>query len=206
MSAETQSRPYRQVARAAATEETRRRIVTAFAEALAQRWLDEITLDELSAAAGTTRQTVIRLFGGKEGLLAAVVEWMREGVVVRRTLPPGSASLAIAVARALGEDYEASGDMVLRLLAQEGRHPGLSTLLNLGRRHHRNWVEQVLADPIAACPPAMREAFIDRLIVATDVYSWKLLRRDIGRSRTETEAAIADLIAAVVAARSNDNG
>lgn len=204
MSAETQSRPYRQVARAAATEETRRRIVNAFAEALAQRWLDEITLDELAAAAGTTRQTVIRLFGGKEGLLDAVVDWMREGVVIRRAMVPGPA--AIAVARAVGADYEASGDMIIRLLAQEGRHPGLSALLDHGRRHHRAWITEIFAAPIAACPPAEREALIDRLIVATDVYSWKLLRRDIGRSRTETEAAIAGLITAILAARSNDHG
>ncbi|MBW6400263.1 TetR/AcrR family transcriptional regulator [Roseomonas sp. HJA6] len=204
MSAETQSRPYRQVARAAATEETRRRIVTAFAEALAQRWLDEITLDELATAAGTTRQTVIRLFGGKEGLLDAVVDWMREGVVIRRTLMPGPT--AIAVARAVGADYETSGDMLIRLLAQEGRHPGLFTLLDLGRRHHRTWIGEVLAGPIASHPPAEREALTDRLIVATDVYSWKLLRRDAGRSRIETEAAIAALIAAILAARSNDHG
>ena len=204
MSADTQSRPYRQVARAAATEETRRRIVAAFAEALARRWLDEITLDELAAAAGTTRQTVIRLFGGKEGLLDAVVDWMREGVVVRRALPPGPA--AVAVARALSKDYEASGDMIIRLLAQEGRHPGLTTLLDLGRRHHRSWIGEVFAGPIASQPPADREAFTDRLIVAADVYSWKLLRRDAGRSRAETEAAIAALIAAVLAAGSNDHG
>ena len=204
MSAETQSRPYRQVARHAAAEETRRRIVPAFAEALAQRWLDEITLDELAVAASTTRQTVIRLFGGKEGLLDAVVDWMRSGVLIRRTLLPGPA--AIAVARAVGADYETSGDMLIRLLAQEGRHPGLSTLLDVGRSHHRIWIGEVLAAPIASHPSAEREALIDRLVVATDVYSWKLLRRDFGRSRTETEAAIAALIAAILAARSNDHG
>jgi AcrR family transcriptional regulator len=206
MSAETRSRPYRQVARAAATEETRRRIVAAFAEALAQRWLDESTLDELGRAAGTTRQTVIRLFGGKEGLLDAVVDWMREGVVIRRALAPGPVAIAIAVARAVGEDYEASGNMIIRLLAQEGRHPGLSALLDHGRQHHRNWIGEVFAGPIASHPPAEREALIDRLIVATDVYSWKLLRRDAGRNRPEAEAAIAALIAAILAARSNDHG
>ncbi len=204
MSADTQSRPYRQVARAAATEETRRRIVTAFAEALAERWLDEITLDELAAAAGTTRQTVIRLFGGKEGLLDAVVDWMREGVLTRRTLAPGPA--AIAVARAVGADYETSGDMIIRLLALEGRHPGLSAFLDYGRRQHRAWIGEAFAGPIASYPPAERAALTDRLIVATDVYSWKLLRRDFGRSRIETEAAIAALIAAILAARSNDHG
>jgi len=204
MSAETQPRPYRQVARAAATEETRSRIVGAFAAALGTLWLDEITLDGIATAAGTTRQTVIRLFGGKEGLLAAVADRMREEVVIRRALPDGP--IPAAVARALGEDYEASGDMIIRLLAQEDRHPGLSVLLNYGRHHHREWMAAVFAGPIAACPPAGREALTDRLIVATDVYSWKLLRRDIGRSRRETEAAIAAIMAAILAERSIHHG
>jgi len=197
MSAATQSRPYRQVARAAATEETRSRIVAAFAAALGTLWLDEITLDGIATAAGTTRQTVIRLFGGKEGLLDAVAERMRAEVVIRRALPDGA--VHVAVARALSEDYEASGDMMIRLLAQEGRHPGLSVLLDYGRRHHRAWAAATFAGPIAACPPAGRQALTDRLVVATDVYSWKLLRRDMGRSRHDTEAAIAALIAAILA-------
>src|SRR4051812_24510545 len=111
------TRPYRQIARAAATDETRRRIVAACAEALEQRWLDEITLDEIAIAAGTTRQTVIRLYGGKEGLLQAVAERTEHEVALRRALPPGSSPRAAA--RAVVQDYEANGDMIIRLLAQE---------------------------------------------------------------------------------------
>ncbi len=204
MPADTQVRPYRQVARAAATEETRRRIVAAFAAALERLWLDEITLDDVAAAAGTTRQTVIRLFGGKDGLLAAVAERMSEEVARRRALP--RAATPPAIAHAIVEDYEASGDMVARLLAQEGRHPALGTVLARGRRGHRAWVTEVFAAPLAAAPQAAREALVDRLVLATDVYSWKLLRRDMGRSRCATEAAVAALIAAILAERSAHHG
>lgn len=197
MSAETLSRPYRQVARAAATDETRRRVITAFAAAIGQRWLDEITLDEIAAAAGTTRQTVIRLFGGKDGLLHAVAERVAEEVELRRAVPHDATPRAIA--HALVEDYEASGDMILRLLAQEGRHPALGQFLAYGRSGHRGWVEQVFAAVLAARPAAGRRVLTDQLVIITDVYAWKLLRRDAGRSRTEAEAAIAAMIAALTA-------
>ena len=82
----------------------------------------------------------------------------------------------------------------------------VSVLLDAGRRDHRAWVAAALATPIAEAPPAAREALTDRLVLVTDVYAWKLLRRDVGRSRTATEAAIAAIIAAILAARSNDHG
>lgn len=204
MSADTQTRPYRQVARAAATEETRRRVLDAFAAALERLWLDEITLDDVAAAAGTTRQTVIRLYGGKDGLLGAVAEHIGRGVARRRTLPP--AATPAAIAHAVVEDYEVSGDMVARLLAQEGRHPALGALLARGRGWHRDWVAEAFAQPLAAVPPEARAALTDRLVLATDVYAWKLLRRDMRRSRSDTEAALAALIAAILAHGSPEHG
>src|SRR5689334_21600550 len=115
-----QPRPYRQVARAAAAQDTQRRIVEAFAAALQGSWMDEITLDEIAASAGTTRQTVIRLFGGKEGLLTAIAKRMGEEVELRRALP--ARATPREVAHALVQDYEANGDTIIRLLAQEDRH------------------------------------------------------------------------------------
>ncbi len=186
------TRPYRQVARAAATEQTRARILDAFAEAIERTWIEEITLDEIAAEAGTTRQTVIRLFGGKEGLLTAVAERIGQQVVLRRALPAGP--LAHAVAQAVVKDYEVSGDMVLRLLAQEGRYPVVTTLLDIGRRSHREWVETSCAAALAARPPAARRRLLDQLVVATDVYTWKLLRRDMCRPAAEVEAILADML------------
>src|SRR4051812_32208223 len=106
MPPQTEIRPYRQVARAAATGATRRRIIDAFHQALQVRWLEEITLDSVAAAAGTPRQTVIRLFGGKEGLLSAPAERTADEVERRRALPQ-HASVETA-ARVIAEDYEVS--------------------------------------------------------------------------------------------------
>ena len=185
-------RPYRQVARAAATEDLRRRVVMAFRDALLARWMDEITLDDIAAAAGTTRQTVIRYFGGKEGLLTAVAETIKLEVETARTLGPGFSPRQIA--HGLVQDYEVSGDVIVRLLAQEERHPLLTPFLNLGRAWHRQWVTETFAASLIGMRHQPRERRITELVAITDVYTWKLLRRDFRHSATEVETMIAEML------------
>ena len=176
-------RPYRQTARAAAAESLRQRVVTAFHDLLLSRWIDEITLDEVAVSAGTTRQTVIRLFGGKGGLLESVM-----GLVSARAEPRMSLSQDVslqAAIEALIAHYEAAGDMVVRFLAQEERHSALRPLLARGRREHRAWITERFASSRSGLSELERDRRIIRLIVATDIYTWKLLRRDFGISQGE---------------------
>jgi len=189
-------RPYRQTARAAATEELRHRIAVAFHGLLAVRWIDEIALDDVAASAGTTRQTVIRLFGGKAGLLEAVIAFVREPAVPRFALPHG-ASRQTAIA-ALMADYEATGDMTARLLAQEQRHPALRPPLDQGRRIHRDWVAEQFGAALTGLNDQERERQITRLVVATDLYTWKLLRRDLGSTREEATILIAGIVNSIM--------
>ena len=46
-----------------------------------------------------------------------------------------------------------------------------------GRTLHREWVEDMFGTELPL-EPIERDRIIDALVVATDVYSWKLLRRD----------------------------
>jgi len=188
----TAPRPYRQIARAAATQDTQRRIVGAFREALLARWMDEITRDDVATAAGTTRQTVIRMFGGKDGLLAAVAETMKNEIEQRRAIPPGSTPQAAA--HTLVRDYEITGDIVIRILAQEARHPALTPLLDVGRKWHRRWVEATFAPSLSRLPAGERARRATQLVAVTDVYIWKLLRRDFNHGVAEVTALIAGMV------------
>jgi AcrR family transcriptional regulator len=188
----TSARPYRQTARAAATQKLRQRVVLAFHDLLLSRWMDEITLDEAATSAGTTRQTVIRLFGGKEGLLEEVIEIVCSKALPRLTLPHNASRQTIV--KSLIEHYEAAGDITVRLLAQEERHPALRPPLERGRRGHRAWVEDRFGASLSGTSHRERQRQIARLIVATDVYTWKLLRRDLGNSKDEVRALVAGLI------------
>jgi AcrR family transcriptional regulator len=195
MKSATATRHYTQSARAESTEATGRRIVQAFLTRLMKQWLDEITLDQVAEDAGVTVQTVVRRFGGKEGLLASAVNVFGEQVEAQRAAPRGN--LGLLVENLLG-DYEKTGDAVIRLLALEGRHPAVNPVLLLGRSEHRKWVSNAFAETLRNLEPPARQRTLDSLVIITDVYTWKLLRRDMGRSVKETAATIRSLIEAVI--------
>jgi len=188
-------REYRQGARAEAAEVTGRRIVGAFLTALREQWLEDITLEQVARDAGVSVQTVIRRFGGKPGLLAAVAEAVELDVRSARGLPRGDIETAVAN---LCTDYESSGDMLVRLLAQEARHPALRPMLDLGRAGHRQWVAEVTAPWIDSLDAPAREAELDAIIATLDVYVWTLLRRDMGRSADQTRATMLRMAQAVL--------
>jgi AcrR family transcriptional regulator len=187
-----QRRLYRQTARAQAAEDTARRIAQAFAECVKDRWFDEITLDEVAERAGVTVRTVVRRFGGKKGLVAGYYKFIAPRIREQRTVDPGDTE---GVVDRVLELYEDVGDSVIRNLAQEPRHEALKTLLEGGRRAHRAITAQSFAPFLDRLRGKERRRALDALIVATDVYTWKLLRRDIGRSVKETKAVMLHLIA-----------
>ena len=188
-------RAYRQGARAVAAEQTASRILDAFDQRLATDWYDEITLEQIAKDAEVTAQTVIRRFGGKEGLFEAV--WMRHSKEIenRRRVEPGDIDGAV---RVIVEDYEAMGDLVWRSLAQEDRFPAIKAMADLGRRHHRGWIEQAFAPFLKGLGAPERKMRIDQLVTATDLYTWKLIRRDMGRSITHVRSLMRALIEGVL--------
>jgi AcrR family transcriptional regulator len=189
-------RPYRMKARAESKAATRRAISSAFLALFAQRHYDDVTLDAVAARAGVTVQTVIRHFGSKDGLFAAAVEDVaRAEEAGRAATPAGSTARAVRVV--VGR-YEHLGDVVLRLLAQEDRLPALHEAADYGRRFHREWVERAFAphlDGLAGEEHRRRRA---QLVALTDIYVWKLLRRDAGFGRRRTEEAMTEMVDALL--------
>jgi AcrR family transcriptional regulator len=198
----TATRSYHQSARAESTEATGRRIVDAFLARLMVQWFDEITLDRVAEEAGVTVQTVLRRFDGKEGLLGSAVKVFAEQVNAQRATPSGD--LDRLVENLLG-DYERTGDAVIRLLSLEERHPALEPVLELGRSEHRRWVSRAFAEPLRNLKPPARQHALDALVIITDVYTWKLLRRDMGRSVAETAATLKILIQPITAQTQTNN-
>jgi hypothetical protein len=134
-------------------------------------------------------RTVLRHFASREGLIDALGEYARALVVEEREAPVGDLREAV---RVIVAHYERRGDMVLRLLEEERLDPEIAKHVERGRRTHREWVRTVFAPQIAAAQDA-RE-LEDLLLVATDVYAWKLLRRDGRLSRRRTEERMFTLI------------
>jgi hypothetical protein len=69
-------------------------------------------------------------------------------------------------------------------------------MADAGRRWHRGWVERTFAPMLAGLSGAARERRLVKLIVATDLLVWKLLRREMGLGRRRAEQIVAEMVTA----------
>jgi AcrR family transcriptional regulator len=190
--APTSRRPYRQQARAAAATENTRRVVAAAAQLFSERYYDEVTLDDVASRAGVGVQTLIRRFPTKEALVDGVIAELGGQIEAQRGAAPVGDLPGIV--SNLADHYEATGDITLLVLAQEGRVPPFARATTLGRRVHREWVERVFADSLRRLTRANRERRIVQLVAICDVYVWKVMRRDQGLTRAQYERALREMI------------
>jgi AcrR family transcriptional regulator len=187
---------YRLGKRAVTQEQTRRRILEAAEGRYRERWYDDVGLRAVAGDAGVALQTVVNHFGSKGALLAAVTESVGGRIDRRRDeVEAGDASGGVAT---LVDEYEDLGDAIVRMIALEGRVEELSPLLERGRAVHRRWVERVFAEWLPARRGAERERRTVMLIAATDVLTWKILRREQGLSRRAAEAAMRESVLALL--------
>lgn len=188
---EPTKRRYRMGARAEAAAATRERILAAATAVFWERPLVDISLEDVARRAGVSLPTVIRHFGDRQGLFAAAAE--REFERVRHQRDEAPAGDTRAAVRVLMDHYEELGDAVLRLLAEESHVPGMRAVADRGRAYHAAWCERVFAPALATLAGEERARRLAELIAVTDVLMWKILRRDRGLSRSQTELALREL-------------
>ncbi len=188
-------RTYDNTKRTRDAERTRERIVAATEALLAGGPVGDVTLPAIAGGAGITVQTVLRHMGSRDGCFAVVGERIAARTEVQRGgTEPGDVDAAIA---ALIAHYETEGQLVLNLLAQEaGGDRVPREAAEAGRAYHRAWVVRCFG-PWRGEPDSER---IDALVAATDLYVWKLLRLDLGRTTQATEAVVARLVRSVLEA------
>jgi AcrR family transcriptional regulator len=185
------SRPYVMTARADKAAATRARIRASAMALYRERSIEDFTLEEVARRADTTVQTVLRAFGSKEQLVyAALEEMVAHGMPLKPT-PPGDVGAAVT---ALFEIYEGMGDLVIERLNDERRRPALKPGLDEGRKNHRDGVRAAFAPQLARVSGAERTQLFEMLTVLTDVYVWKLFRRDRKLGRRAAEAIVCRMI------------
>lgn len=188
-------RTYTMVARADAVETTRLRILDSLFELSRNRTFPEISLEDVAAQAGVSVQTVLRQFGSRADLIEAAMDHGVGRITEERSTPAGDLDSAMGV---LLDHYEDRGRTALLWLAQELTDPQVRRMTDMGRRMHRDWVNAIFA------PFKPDATTTDLLVVATDVYAWKLLRLDRELSRRSTERRMKTLVRAVLAAARHD--
>ena len=185
-------RPYRMVARADAALATANRVLDVALELFTERSYEDVSVGEIARQAKVAKRTVLRRFGSKEALfLAAMERGGREEMHARDAAPVGD--VAGAVANAV-EHYERWGANRLRLLSQEDRIAVVAQDVEIGRRYHWSWVERTFAPLLEGLTGSARRRRIAAVVALTDVYTWKLLRRDLGLSQAETARTLVEVI------------
>ena len=179
------------VARAEDMVDTRERIVQAALKLALEQAFEDITLAAIAEAAGVSHQTVLNHFASKENVAAAAAEMLdRQTQAARDKARPDDHPRAIAI---LVGEYERFGDAGARWAMASERLGSLAPLLDRARAGHQAWLDRIFSDRLPKAPAARRHA-IHALHAATDVYTWKLLRRDLQLSRADTERIMLELV------------
>ena len=191
-------RPYVMRARADAAAATRERVLASARNLLMSHSFEEMTIDAIAEGADTTTRTVLRIFDSKEELFAQALHSL--GQFGQAQILPGNIDVLIG---GTYDFYEKVGDTVIRWLADEARIPAMREHLQIGREHLRAWVAEAFAPTLARLNHDDSREIHYALIVAFDVYTWKLFRRDFGLNRKAAQARTKRLVFGIVGEKSN---
>ena len=194
-------RRYAMAARAAKAEATKARIRVSAMELYCQRPIEDFTLEEVADRAGVAVRTVLRAYPSKDELVYAALDEMAAGGVYLKPTPPGDIKAGVS---AFFDIYETVGDLVLQRLSDERRRPGLKPSLDQGRENHRDGVKVIFAPQLEQRRGAARAELFNMLVVMTDVYVWKLLRRDMALTRPAAEAIVRKMIFSIIEGENAD--
>jgi len=164
------TRKYEMGVRAKAAEMTSEEIIRVLGELWMKYSLHEITLQMVAQNTGVTVMTILRKFGSKEGLFEAAINADTAGIEdVRKEAQAGNIIQAISI------------------LMKENELPAAAKIVKKGRKVHREWCQRIFAPNLPSLDDKEYQIMLGAFYAATDVYKWKLLRRDLGYSREETE-------------------
>jgi len=193
-------RQYKQVAREEAQQRTREALLEAAVdEFYADRW-SKVSLTGLATRAGVTKQTLLRHFGSKEGLLIqALVRSAAQVLDERWNAPIGDVDGAI---ENLLDHYEVWGPRARRIGAWQDAPSVLAKLSQAGRQVHYQWIEFVFAPQLAGLDAAVFARLRAELIVICDVQTWWILAHDLALPRDEVRATLSGMVERAVSGAS----
>lgn len=193
-------RQYRQVARAQGQQRTGEALLDAAEHEFFAGRFEIVSLEELAAGAGVTKQTLLRHFGTKEQLLEASALRGRERIAAQRFQAPAG-DIAGAVDNLL-EHYERDAERALAIGALDGRGGVLGEIAAHAKQLHHEWVEHAFAPQLERLSGRERGRRRAALIALCDVHVWRVLAHDLGLPRSEVRRTLIDALERLL----NDGG
>lgn len=192
-------RPYQMSKRAESAAQTERSIFSVTVALWQERPLGDITLEDIAERAGVSTRTIIRRYGSKEGLFETCVKQNASDMDNNRD--QATVGDIEDIIHCLLTDYEIHGDAMVRTLAAEEQLDVAKRVLQSGRELHREWCKRMFAPLLPEPQAATYEQELIAFIAATDLYLWKLLRRDLGHSFSDTRRTFMRLVNGLIANR-----
>ena len=189
-------RSYTMSVRAEQMAANERSIIVAVVELWMELPFHEITLDRVAERAGVTVRTILRKYGSKEGLIEACLE--SEEVAIdpgRQTPEPGNIQTIIEI---LCAEYEAMYPAVMRTIAAAEQFPAAAKILERGRQYHCEWCARAFSPFLPTPGTQAYETRLTAFIAATEIYLWKLLRRDMGKTLEEVKEVVRLLVEGII--------
>ena len=181
------TRPYTKHARAVGEERTRAALLDAAERLFFERGWEATSLEAVASEAGVTKQTLLRHFGSKTGLLERGFARGFEDVRRQRWDVPGD-DVERAVDNLL-DHYDAVGERALKIDAMASVD-AVAEWVQRSRELHYEWV----AHAFGAFLRPLRGRDLERrragLIAVCDVHTWHLLRQQLGLGRAEVRATL----------------
>ena len=174
----TKTRKYDSSKRKAQAEARREKILKSAAKLLAENQKDEFRLEDVAQEAGVSVQTILRAFGSKDGLLVKTLEYEAPAALDFSVYSNIKIEDLDQLVTTLFKIYEKIGDLVIHALAHEHRSPEFQKSLDVGRDFHKALVSGAFGIYIHRRPLSERSVLFHALLTATDIYMWKILRRD----------------------------
>ncbi len=196
MIADSKNRPYKQVARAEAQQRTQDALLDAAEEELYEGRWQKTSLEALAGRAGVTKQTLLRHFGSKEGLIEAAIR--RTSEIVRKERARAPIGDVPGAVRNLLDHYERWGNLVMRVLAEEHRISLVRKMTDRGRQVHYDWVDYAFGPQLENLDEEARLRRRAALIALCDVHTWWLLSHDLELDRAAISATLTDAIEGIV--------
>jgi AcrR family transcriptional regulator len=185
-------RPYNKVVRKQAQERTRDALLDAATDEFIEgHWL-KTSLESLSTKAGVTKQTLLRHFGSKDGLLMQAL--MRSAAQIREQRWGSPTDDVAGAVENLLDHYEAWGERSLRIGAWQSGPAMLAMIARGARQFHYEWVEYAFARWLDDLGGEARERRRAALIALCDVQTWWILSHDLELERANVHAILTNLI------------
>lgn len=177
-------------------ENTKMEIIKAFGNLWSRHSIKDITLEMVAKEAGVTTKTILRKFESKGGLTKESLSYLAAEIESERTLT--KVGNVDQILKALLSNYEKMGEAAIRTINLESELEIARQIGAKGRDLHREWCIRMFAPYLPQKQSVNYEIQLTSLIVATEIYLWKLMRKDLKLSKGETFSIFKNLVEGII--------